>query len=205
MIGAGSKMPESHKIQCRCGQLRGILKPTASNRCVCYCADCQAFARSLAVADVLDEFGGTEIIQVPASQLVFTDGLSHLACLKLTEVGMLRWYAACCRTPIGNTPANRKVSFVGLIHSCLRAEGQSLDASFGPVTMRCSVSSALGDEPPAAMGLFRGIAKVMGMIIGSRLSGAYLASPFFHAKTGAPIAVPRVLSPGELKAARNTG
>lgn len=198
-------MPDSHKIQCRCGQLRGVLKPTASNRCVCYCADCQAFARRLGVADVMDEFGGTDIVQVAASQLAFTEGIGNLACLRLTDEGMLRWYASCCRTPIGNTPANRKVSFVGLIHSSLRADGQSMESAFGPVTMRCGVSGALGEDPPAAMGLFRGMAKVMGIVIGSWLSGAYLASPFFNAKTGAPIAAPRVLSPGELKAARHAG
>ena len=32
---------------------------------------------------------------------------------------MIRWYAGCCKTPIGNTLENHKISFVGLLHNCL--------------------------------------------------------------------------------------
>lgn len=37
----------------------------------------------------------------------------NLACLRLTDKGLLRWYSTCCQTPIGNTSANWKISFVG--------------------------------------------------------------------------------------------
>jgi hypothetical protein len=196
-------MPNTYQLSCRCGQLRGVLsarKP--SNRCVCYCSDCQAFARHLGASGVLDAQGATDIIQLPQANLHFSQGLDKLACLRLTETGMLRWYAACCRTPIANTPASPRFSFVGLIHSGLRAGDQSLDAAFGPVSMRTSVESALGPEAPAATGLLRGAMKVLAMVVKARLSGAWQRSPFFDAQTGVPVAAPRVLSANELAAAR---
>ncbi len=196
-------MPSSHSIQCRCGQLRGLLTATRpSNHCICYCTDCQAFARHLGAHDALDKQGGTEIIQAPAANLTFSQGVDTLACLRLTDTGMLRWYTTCCQTPIGNTLANWRVSFVGLIHTCLRAEGQSLDTSFGPVTMRVSVKSAIGQEKPVSSGLLDGIAKTIAMIVRARISGAYRRSPFFDPRNGTPVAHPKVLTSDELQAAK---
>ena len=51
-------------ICCRCGHVRGIARevsPSAGFRFVCYCKDCQAFARFLDRPDVLDAAGGTDI------------------------------------------------------------------------------------------------------------------------------------------------
>jgi Family of unknown function (DUF6151) len=197
-------MSSIHKIRCSCGQFRAVLRASSpSNRCVCYCIDCQAFARHLKTRDVLDAQGGTDIIQVPSSNVMFTQGAENLACLRLTETGMLRWYSTCCQTPIGNTPANWKLSFVGLIHTCLSSENQSLEASFGPVTMRVGVKSAIGAEKPAARGLLSGIGKAVSILIRGRFGGAYRASPFFNPQTGIPIANPKVLSTAELATAKS--
>ncbi|MES2947580.1 MAG: DUF6151 family protein [Pseudomonadota bacterium] len=197
-------MSNSHTIQCRCGQIRGLLTPTRpSNRCVCYCSDCQAFARHLQANDTLDERGGSEIIQVPPSNLTFTQGADKLACLRLTDSGMLRWYAACCNTPIGNTPANPGMSFVGLVHTCLAGNAQAREASFGPVTMVVGVKTAGGEVKPDQKGLFSGIAKTMAMIIKARLNGAYRRNPFFKQDTGVAVATPTVLSASELSAAKH--
>lgn len=193
-------MPDTHPIQCRCGQLRGLLQATRPrNRCVCYCADCQAFARHLGTPGVLDAQGGTDIVQLPSSHLVFTHGAQHLACLRLTDKGLLRWYSSCCRSPIGNTPADRKLAFVGLIHTALR--GAPLDEAFGLVTMRVGVGSALGVEKPKATGLLGGVAKAVAIIARGRLGGGWRDSPFFDA-SGAPVAPPQVLTAAELAAAR---
>ncbi|KQV85698.1 DUF6151 family protein [Pelomonas sp. Root1237] len=199
-------MPDTYSIQCRCGQLRGLLQPTRpSNRCVCHCSDCQAFARYLGAQDALDSQGGSDIVQVPASHVVFTQGQDRLTCIRLTAKGMLRWYASCCRTPIGNTLADRKADFVGLIHTGLGQDKAALAASFGPVTMRVGVDGALGDSKPKAAGMFSGIAKTLAMIIMGRLRGTYRASPFFDPQTGTPVAKPRVLSTKELAAAKRVG
>ncbi|MGM9483092.1 DUF6151 family protein [Roseateles sp. NT4] len=196
-------MPEHQAIQCRCAQLSGLLQPIRpANHCICHCADCQAFARHLGVPGTLDGQGGTDIVQVPASHLRFTQGQQHLACLRLTGKGMLRWYAGCCRTPIGNTMADRKADFVGLIHTGLASDPHSLDQAFGPVTMRVGVDSALGAHKPKSAGLIGGMVKVLAFIVGGRLRGSYRASPFFDAQTGLPVAKPQVLSAQELVAAK---
>jgi hypothetical protein len=197
-------MSNTHKIRCRCGQVRGLLKATSpSNRCICYCTDCQAFVRHLRAPDVLDSRGGTDIIQVPSSNLVFTQGAENLACLRLTDKGMLRWYSRCCQTPIGNTPADWRIAFVGLIHTCLSNENQSLETSFGPVSMHVGVKSAIGAVKPTASGLFSGLAKAVAIIVRGRFGGAYRASPFFNPQTGIPVANPNILSASELNAAKS--
>lgn len=197
-------MSTTFDIRCRCGQFHGVLKATRpSNRCVCYCTDCQAFARHLQAESVLDSRGGTDIVQVPSSHLVVTKGAENLACIRLTDKGMLRWYAACCTTPIGNTPSNWKLSFIGLIHTCLDSEHRDLDAAFGPVAMRVGVKSAIGAEKkPAASGLFGGVAKAIAILVRGRIGGAYRSNPFFDPHTGTPVARPNVLSAAELDAAK---
>jgi hypothetical protein len=205
-----SAAPSSHALQCRCGRLRGLLRPTRpANRCVCYCADCQAFARHLGQAEaVLDAHGGSDIIQVLPAHLSFSQGLDQLACLRLSDKGLLRWYAACCRTPIGNTASGRGMSFVGLLHCGLRADPVSLDQAFGPVRMRVNTASATavtgapGAGAPVASGQLRGIAKVLVMMAGARLSGSYLRNPFFEAVSGEPIVRPQLLTAEQLAAAR---
>jgi hypothetical protein len=193
----------SYSIQCQCGQLHGLLSPTQpANRCVCYCDDCQAFIRHLQAPDALDSQGGTEIIQVPPANLTFTQGAEKLACLRLTDTGMLRWYTTCCNTPIGNTPTQQGMAFVGLIHTCLAGDANAREAAFGPVTMVVGAKYAMGNNKPKQKGLVSGMAKVLTMVAKARLSGAYRRNPFFHQDSGIPIAAPTVLSASALNAAK---
>jgi hypothetical protein len=186
----------THPIRCNCGKLKGTLKLTQDvNRCVCYCADCQAFARFLKREDdILDEFGGTSIIQTIPKHIDFSEGTEHLACIRLTENGLLRWYAACCNTPIGNTSRNFKLSFIGLIHNCLSSEPVSLDDAFGTIRMHVSTQEAIGEQKPKSIGLLAGILRVFGMVLRSRLDGSYKTNPFFIPGTGTPIVTPQVLN-----------
>jgi hypothetical protein len=185
----------NHALRCNCGKLQGTLKHTTEiNRCVCYCTDCQAFARFLKREhDILDAVGGTSIVQTIPKHVNFLEGTENLACIRLTETGLLRWYAACCNTPIGNTPPNSKFPFIGLIHNCLSTEPASLDKTFGPVRMHVNTQSAIGEPKPKSMGFFTGNLRVMGMVLRSRLDGSYKQNPFFVAATGAPIVTPKVL------------
>jgi Family of unknown function (DUF6151) len=91
----------THALRCNCGKLKGTLKHTTEiNRCVCYCADCQAFARFLKREhDILDAVGGTSIVQTIPKHVNFLEGAENLACIRLTETGLLRWYAACYFVP----------------------------------------------------------------------------------------------------------
>ena len=207
-------MPADVPIRCSCGALRGVARGVSrerGNRLVCYCDDCQSFAHFLEGADrILDAHGGTDIFQMSPARLEIADGLDHLACVRLRPGGLLRWYADCCRTPIGNTPASRKAAFVGLIHSCTDTAGPSRDEILGPVRARVNARFAKGDRARldahdrAPLSL---IVRFIAMLLMARLRGDHSRSPFFDARTGAPTASPRVLTEDErraVEAARDT-
>ena len=61
------------------------VSPSAGFRFVCYCKDCQAFARFLKRPDILDAGGGTDIFQLPPSQVTFIAGLDALRCVRLSQ------------------------------------------------------------------------------------------------------------------------
>jgi hypothetical protein len=189
----------NHSLQCRCGTVKGYLShTTAVNRCVCYCRDCQAFAHFLGKADeILDAQGGTDVVQTRPANLTFTHGQDALACMRLTPKGLLRWYAACCNTPIGNTVANYRMPFVGLVHSCLESTGPSLDQSFGPVRARVNTKSAKGEVPSGSGGMMSAILPFIALVARPLIDGSYKRTPFFSADTGAPIVTPKVISRGE--------
>ena len=99
-------MASSHPIRCHCGKFQAtVAHPEGGTRAVCYCRDCQAFAHFLgSPKDVLDSLGGTDIVAVRPRYVSFIAGVDNLVCMSLTAQGILRWYAKCCQTPIGNTP-----------------------------------------------------------------------------------------------------
>jgi hypothetical protein len=107
-------------LRCRCSHVRGLARnvsPCGGLRFVCYCKDCQAFARCLDRADVLDAAGGSDIFQIPPARVGLTSGTDALRCLRLSATGVLRWYTACCATPIANTAPGPRFPAVALIHS----------------------------------------------------------------------------------------
>ena len=189
----------NHPLQCRCGTVKGYVVPSASvNRCVCYCRDCQAFAHFLGKpSEILDAQGGTDVVQIRPANLTFTQGQETLACMRLSPKGLLRWYAACCNTPVGNTLASYRVSFVGLVHTCLEGIGASLDDSFGPVRAWVNTKSAKGQVKAGSAGMMSAILPFIAMVTRPRIDGSYKRTPFFSADTGAPIVTPKVLSLSE--------
>ena len=171
---------------------------------VCYCDDCQSFAHFLERAkDTLDSHGGTEIFQMSPARLEITAGIDRLACMRLTPSGLLRWYSACCRTPIGNTLASRQVPFVGLVVACVDPTARE---ALGPIRARGHARFAKG-TPVGAHRSFpvSVIARLSWISLAARLRGDHRRSPFFDAATGAPIAPPRVLTVAELAAIRAVG
>ena len=97
----------NHPLQCKCGKVKGyVTHAERVDRVVCYCKDCQAFAHFLGENGILDERGGTDIIQALPRDVNFTKGVDALACIRLTPKGLLRWYTSCCNTPVGNILEN---------------------------------------------------------------------------------------------------
>ncbi len=197
----------AHLIRCHCGKLKGKLKHNSDvNRCVCYCADCQAFARFLKREhEILDERGGTSIVQTIPANITFTEGIENLHSMRLTKNGLLRWYAGCCNTPIGNTPSTLTLSFIGLIHKCLTSDPTPLDRAFGSIGMYVHTKSAIGQDKPKSAGILFGNLRILGMMFKARLDGKYKQTPFFVVESGAPIVNPKVLSHEELKYLRDSG
>lgn len=190
----------THALQCRCGKFRGALTDTrGANHAVCYCRSCQAFAHYLGrEAEVLDGLGGTTVVQTSPGKLAITEGADQLACLRLTDTGLMRWYVACCRTPIGNTLATPKVAFVGLVHSCLQGAGQPLlEEAFGPVRAVVNTQGARTREKPKTRGMGPAMLWFLGQGLGARFTGAWRRTPFFDVKTGEPVARPYVLTAEE--------
>jgi hypothetical protein len=189
----------NHPLQCRCGKLKGyVSQPERVNRALCYCRDCQAFAHFLGRADdILDSQGGTDVIQTLPARVTFTQGQEALACMRLSENGLIRWYTACCNTPIGNTLPNFQMSFIGLVHSCLESTGGVLDRSFGPVRMRINTKSAKGEVKSNSGRATWGILRVLAMVARARIDGSYKRTALFSVDTRAPIVAPKVLNRSE--------
>lgn len=186
----------THPIQCQCGTVRAQLHGSGTyNRIACYCTDCRAFARFLGGDAILDKQGGTQIVQVAQARLRFTHGLDHLAVMRLSEKGLMRWYASCCNTPIGNTLDTPSISFIGLIHSCMDAK--QLDARFGSKITNVNTQSALGIPKPNPEGLGKVVLRFLAITGIALANGSYKKSVLFKVN-GQAIAKPRVLTTTEL-------
>ena len=181
--------------------MRGVasaVSPSAGFRLVCYCEDCQAFARFLERPDILDAAGGTDIFQLPPGRVTFTAGLDALRCVRLSDK-VLRWFAHCCHTPIANTAANPRFPVVALIHSIVdyAADEPSRDALLGPPLCRIYEHSAIGPlpsnaAPPPSLRVFACRAT---KVVGWWMRGRARPNPFFDDRTKAPRSVPQLLSP----------
>ena len=199
-----ARLPLDLPLRCRCGRVRGVaskVSPSGGFRFVCYCEDCQAFARFLERPDVLDSAGGTDIFQMPPGRVKLTAGTDAVRCLRLSEKGVLRWYTDCCRTPIGNTAASPRFPVIAVIHSFMvhGADGRSRDEVLGPPLCGIYDRSAVGPLPPNApappsLGVF---ARRASTIFGWWVLGLGRPSPLFDDRSNAPRVVPRVLTRSE--------
>lgn len=183
-------------LSCKCGAVTGIAEHVtrrSSNRLVCYCSDCQAFANRLGTSDrVLNEHGGTEIFQVAPTRVKVLQGQDQIACLKLSEKGPFRWYAKCCNTPIGNT-MKPEVPFIGLISAFVDMEAADKDSRIGPALCHCQTQYASESWPSdkKRTGFPVGFTiRMMAFIMGWKMRGLGKENPFFTS-VGDPIAVPK--------------
>jgi hypothetical protein len=185
-----------HPLQCRCGTIKAVVSNAeASNRGICYCKDCQAFAHFLGrPQEILDERGGSDVVQILPKNLRFTQGIESLTCVQLAPKGLVRWYASCCSTAIGNTLATPKLSFIGLVSECLKSK--PMDESFGPIRMWVNTRSARGEPKPRQRGIGTALRWFFANALKARFNGDYKRTPLFRAD-GSLIATPRVLSPEE--------
>jgi len=200
----GHSVLKRHPIRCRCGTVAGsVAVAHRSGRAICYCRDCQTYAQALGkAAEILDDDGGTDVMPTLQHAVEIAQGRDAIACVSLTERGLLRWYARCCDTPLGNTARDWRLSYVGLMHTCLNGSAAALDAAFGPATVRVNTQSAQHPVAATPFAALAFVARLAPRIVRARLSGSFRNSPFFDA-SGRPIVAVRVLSADELSQARS--
>ncbi len=197
-------------LKCRCGTVRGTaeVSPQSGNRIICYCNDCQAFARFLErddVNDIMDAAGGSDVFQMAPAHLQITQGAEALRCVRLSPKGLIRWYTDCCRTPVGNTVSAR-LPFVGVLGAFMdhQGDGRSRDEVLGPPLGHSFAHHAVGGAPAGVNPGFpvRATLRAIRLLARWWLTGKGTPSPFFDPVTHAPRIEPRVLSRAERDALR---
>jgi hypothetical protein len=141
---------------------------------VCHCGDCTAYAAWLGRDDA------REVVQTSPSRVRITSGIEHVRCAKRSEKGLLRWYAGCCKTPLGNTVRSARAPFVGLMCCTLASRD---DAVLGPKV------EVQGGRRTSLRVVFRSA----WFLLRAWLRGEHTPSPFFD-DGGQPITPPRRLS-----------
>jgi len=176
------------EVRCRCGEVEGIVtdpSPRRVNRVVCYCDDCQAYAHQLGRTDLLDDKGGSDIVQIAPATLRFTKGQDRIAGVRLTPKELYRWYATCCNTPLGNT-LTPTVPFVGIPVQSF--DTPRPDDVFGPPMGAIQGKYAVGEAPAGSTGLNFGLLlRAIGRVLGWRLGGKVWPHPFFARENSAPL------------------
>ena len=198
-------MTKNATLQCRCGEVRGVVtdvSPNTVNRVVCYCDDCQAFLHHLGRADLLDAHGGSDIVQIAPASLSFVHGKERIVGLRLTPKGFYRWYASCCRTPLGNV-VGPAIPFVGIVVQAFASETQKPDDLFGPAIGAIYGKYAVGGAPAGSRGPNLGLfARVICKVLGWRMRGQAWPHPFFQRETRSPDYSLTTLSENEREALR---
>jgi hypothetical protein len=186
-------------LRCRCGEVAlALAEPQRAVRGACYCRDCRAYTYFLGrEGELLDAWGGTEIVAALPSRLHIERGRERIACASLSATGILRWYASCCRSPIGNTPRDGGVPHVGLIPTRLLGSRDEIEAAFGPIRLRVFRASARGEAPKMGAGGLLAGARYLRETLGARASGSAAKNPFFASDLTTPIVTPAVLSADE--------
>jgi hypothetical protein len=120
-----------------------------------------------------------------------------LASVRMTRRGPMRWYAACCNTPIANTGLSHKQAFASLMAPSLGGAGPALDAAFGPARLFGFVKNARGQPKPPQTPFIGVLLRVVARSLKARLDGSHRRTPFFDVATDRPLAAPTILAPDE--------
>lgn len=200
-------MSQDVELGCRCGKVHGWVRgvsPAVVNRVICYCDDCQAFLHQIGRADLLDAHGGTDIVQVAPRAVLYDRGTDCIEGLRLTPTGMYRWYASCCKTPLGNT-VSPKIPFVGIGPEVFQGVTgiEHRDELFGAVRALSFGKFATGGAPEGSTKVnLKMVAHALRLILGWKLLGKTWPHPFFETGSRAPKYPLTILTAEEREALR---
>jgi hypothetical protein len=195
------------ELSCQCGKIHGIargISPSVVNRVLCYCDDCQAFLHYLERADLFEPHSGTDVVQVAPQVVSFDKGNQSIVALRLTSKGMYRWYASCCKTPLGNT-VSPSFPFIGMPLEVFRDvnDARSQNELFGPVRGASFGKFATEGIPAGSTKVnFRVVIRALRLVLGWKLSGKTWPHPFFDRTSKTPSYPVYTLSSDEREALR---
>jgi hypothetical protein len=182
------------KFQCDCGAFTadtGEGWKSSPGRLVCYCDDCQEFAQQIGRADVLDEFGGSEIIPVYPNQITITSGVDKLCHTALSNKGPIRISTTCCNSPILNTRAN--FPWAGVFNTAFVSADSNALEKFGNIKARIMGKFAKPSAPYKISEKIslRDMLVVMPFIVKGKITGKHKGSAFFEEDGETPVSTPR--------------
>ena len=169
-------------LKCSCGKVKGKTKDVSEKsgtRVSCCCDDCQSFAQHLnQESNVLDQYGGTDIFQMPISNIKITEGIEKISCVRLSDKGLYRWHTKCCNTLIGNT-MGAGGPFIGVIHSFM-VHASTRDEELGKIRGYIQTKFAKQEVPSELEGSpFKIILRTISKLIVWKLKGLNKPSVFF--------------------------
>ncbi len=184
------------ELKCSCGNVRGKAKninKSSGTRIMCCCDDCQSFAQYLnQESSVLDQYGGTDIFQMPISNIKITEGIEQISCVRLSAKGLYRWYTKCCNTPIGNS-MGPGVPFIGVIHNFMD-NVSTRDEELGKNRGHIQIKFARQEVPTDLQGSsLKIILRSLFKLLVWKIKGLNKPSVFFD-DNGKPITKPNILS-----------
>jgi hypothetical protein len=164
--------------------------PASNVRVVCCCDDCQAFADFLDNREqILDQFGGTDLLQLNQAQINIDTGREQLRSMRLRHKGLLRWYTGCCNTPVALT-LNARMPFTSVVSNFISE--QDLDTSIGTTRAWVQTQHAIGvpNYPHQSAKFPIGLTlRVIARILTWKIRGKHKPSTFFS-DDGTPVAQP---------------
>lgn len=183
-------------LACDCGKVKAVVKKVTPNSGLyvrCFCEDCQNFMRVLEQDERLDEYGGSEIYQQALSHVEITEGMEHVACLRLKPEGLYRWYASCCNTPMGNS-FGTKVPYFGITKPFIKDE--RFEEKAGVLQGSYFKKDAIKPVPRPYLGKHRDpivIAKLLYRFAKWKITGKTHPNVFFN-KQGEPCKKPKIIN-----------
>jgi hypothetical protein len=180
-------------FSCACGEVQGWIAqagPKEGDHVVCHCTDCQYFATHFGAGSrILDAAGGTSLYQSRCARMHLSKGRDKLACVHLTEKPTLRWYAACCNTPMFNTYAHGRIPYVTtLTANCDSARRVAL---LGPAIGHLFTKDAIADPGDVTrMSMAKLMRRFFRRMVQDLVSGDRKRSALFDPATLQPIAKP---------------
>lgn len=176
-------------FRCGCGTVQGTLKNAGpglaqGTRAECFCNSCRSAELHLGQPDPRP--GAVQVYHTLPQNIEITAGSAEIVNFRFNAKGAVRWYAACCRTPLFVTAATRRFPFVSM--SVARVTDPK---GLGPVTAQAFVAKPNGKTGHS--GVPRFVGGTLLRMTGAYLTGGWRRNPLF-APDGAPRAPFNILT-----------